>query len=233
MLTVITGQKNEAKVFIQKLFETAQNKERAFVTITDSSFSDDWVRSYFGARDLFGKEYIIYLDRIFANSLARDFFWKELEGFIETSNQFILFEEKLSADDVKSIEKAGGKLVVSKKSGALKAKQDFNIFALADALGERDKKNLWVLYEKALRAGKTPEEIAGTLFWQLKTMLLVLKGGGDSLHPYVKGKTTRFVKKHSVSGLEKMSFTLIDEYHKSRLGGLSLAERLERFILSV
>lgn len=233
MLTIINGSKEETRVFLKKLLETAENKDRALVTITDSNFSEDLAVSYFGARDLFGKEYIVYLDRIFANSEAQNFFWNNLSGFVDSLNEFILFEEKLLADDIKNVEKAGAKLVVSKKSAFLKPKQDFSIFSLADALGESDKKNLWVLYEKALRAGKTPEEIAGTLFWQLKTMLLVLKGGGASLHPYVKGKTSRFIKKHSVSELEKMSLILIDEYHKSRLGGLPLAERLERFILSV
>lgn len=233
MLTVITGSKEDAGVFLKKLFETAGKKDHSLIKITDSNFSEEFVKSRFGARDLFDREYVVYLDRTFASPVARDFFWKELKGFVETPNEFVLFEEKLSSDDIKSIEKAGGKLVASKKSASLKPKEDFNIFSLADALGNRDKKNLWVLYEKALRFGKMPEEVAGTLFWQLKVMLLILKGGGMSLHPYVKEKASRFVKKHSVAELEKMSLTLIEEYHKSRLGGLSLSERLERFVLSI
>ncbi len=233
MLTVITGSKEDAVAFLKKLFENEGKKDRSLIKITDSNFSEGLTASYFGARDLFDKEYVVYLDRVFANSEAQNFFWKELEGFVETPNEFVLFEEKLSADDIKSIEKAGGKLVASKKTASLKPKEDFSIFSLADSLGERDKKNLWVLYQKALRAGKTPEEISGTIFWQLKIMLLVFKGGGNSLHPYVKGKAVRFIKKHSISELEKMSLVLVDEYHKSRLGGLPLAERLERFILSI
>ena len=233
MISIFLGSKEDADVFLKKFLGDSKNKDRELVLITDSNFSEDMTSSYFGAEDIFGKKYIIYLDRIFANSEAKKFFWSNLNRFTDSLNEFVLFEEKLSADDIKSLEKEGGKLTVSKKLISSNLKSDFNIFSLADSLGERDKKNLWVLYEKALRVGKAPEEIAGTLFWQLKVMLLVSKGGGTFLHPYVKGKTARFVKKYSVAELEKISFSLIDEYHKSRLGGLPLAQRLERFILSI
>src|SRR3989344_8188381 len=56
-----------------------------------------------------------------------------------------------------------------------KARADFNIFALTDAIGARKKRDAWVLYQKALAAGMAPEEIFFKLVWQAKTMLVAGK----------------------------------------------------------
>src|SRR3989344_9363077 len=56
-----------------------------------------------------------------------------------------------------------------------KARSDFNIFALTDAIGARKKRDAWVLYQKALAAGMAPEEIFFKLVWQAKTMLVAGK----------------------------------------------------------
>jgi DNA polymerase III delta subunit len=233
MLTVLTGGTGRVlKREIEKLLEALKKDGAKVVTVTDSNFLKEELFSYLSDTDLFGKQYAVILDRIFGNGEAEAFFFQMLEKLVASQNHFFLLEEKLSADTIKSIKAAGGK-VESKKDQKEKKRETFSIFSLADALGTRDKKNLWVLYEKAIRAGKTPEEIAGTLFWQLKTLLLVGSGEGMALHPYVKSKASRFLKNYSIDEIQKISFLLISEYHESRRGGLPLQERLERLILSL
>lgn len=231
MLTVYL-QSESARSEISKKLDAARKKGIETITVSDANFSAELVSSFFGANDLFGKEHVIFLDRIFGNSDAKDFFWDNLSQFVDTLNQFILLEEKILADDIRTIEKAGGEVVKAVK-GFAKARPEFNIFALADALGERDKKKLWVLYVKAIRNGNSAEEISGTLFWQMKSMLTLAKGGGKALNPFVKSKAQRFIKNYSEDELQKLSFQFVENYHKAHRGGLPLGERLEQLILSL
>jgi len=53
--------------------------------------------------------------------------------------------------------------------------REFNIFALTDALGARQKKDAWILYQKALGAGLSAEEIFFKIVWQVKSMLIAKK----------------------------------------------------------
>jgi DNA polymerase III delta subunit len=231
MLTVFL-QSDTARTEIQKRIDALRKNGADTVTISDANFSPEFVASFFGASDLFGKEHVIFLDRIFANPDARQFFWDNLSQFAGTLNHFILLEDKILADDIRTIEKEGGEVVKAVKAFG-KPRPEFNIFALADALGERDKKKLWVLYVKAIRNGNSAEEISGTLFWQVKALLAIALGGGKSLNPFVKSKGERFVKNYSEEDLQKISFELVENYHKARRGGLPLAERLEQVILSL
>ena len=231
MLTVyiggdITSSKQKAeKDFVLK-------KEASRVHFNDVSFSPEAVAAYLGSGDIFGKSYIIFLDRILSNKEAEEFFWDNLNDFCSSTNDFILFTEKLLADRIADIKEAGGE-IVNDKSIVFKKPETFNIFALADSLIARDKKQLWVLYEKALRSGKTPEEISGTLFWQLKNMMLVQEGGGQGLSPFVKSKAKRAGEKYKATEIKKLSFDLVHLYHESRRKGLGLEEKLEKFILEL
>src|SRR3989344_8757951 len=50
--------------------------------------------------------------------------------------------------------------------------REFNIFALTDAFGARNKKDAWIIYQKALLAGLSAEEIFFKIIWQVKSMLI-------------------------------------------------------------
>lgn len=226
----IGGDTTSFKQKAEKSFSSKKDVHR--VTFNDVSFSPDAVSTYLGAGDIFGKSYVVFLDRIFGNKEAEKFFWTNLNDFCSSTNDFVLFTEKLLANRIAEIKEAGGE-VVNDKSIPFKKPLEFNIFALADALIARDKKQLWVLYEKALRSGKTPEEISGTLFWQLKNMMLVGEGGGKNLSPFVKSKAKRAGEKYTAVEIKKLSFDLVNLYHESRRKGLGLEEKLEKFILGI
>ena len=76
-----------------------------------------------------------------------------------------------------------------------KARPAFNIFALTDSVGSRNKREAWMLYRKALAAGMVPEEIFYKLVWQVKTMLMAEKTKSPEeadmkAFPYSKAKET-------------------------------------------
>ncbi len=233
MLTVIlSGDEKERARLLGIELSSAKKEKRNVVRFDDTSFNLHEAEKYFGNSDLFSLQYSVVFDRVLSVALAHDFFFGSLPLFVSSENTFLFLEEKLSAEEIRKIEKLGGKVLVE-KSKQIKPKETFNIFSLGDALGEKDKRKLWVLYQKALREGKSPEEISGTLFWMLKSMLLVEKGGGSTLNPFVKSKAARFLKNYSGDSLSKLTFEFVKEYHESRRGGLSLEERIERVILSL
>jgi len=123
-----------------------------------------------------------------------------------------------------------------RKALAISSKTDFNIFSLGDALGKRDRKNLWILYEKAIASGISPEEIHGTLFWQVKSMILS-KSAKDAeeavLKPYVFKKSNSYAKNFTSEELFAISSKLVDIYHEARRGVHDFGIALELFILQV
>jgi hypothetical protein len=48
---------------------------------------------------------------------------------------------------------------------------------MANALGDRDKRNLWIYFRQAMDKGVGMEELIGVLFWKAKDMILKKKFG--------------------------------------------------------
>jgi len=201
------------------------------VSFSGGVFDLSEFEKYLSDSDLFGEKYAVVMRGVLSGS-GEEILARYCGAMVTSDNEFFLIEEKMLKESQLEIEKAGGN-ILREKVGEVKKVDSFNIFSLTDALLERDKKKLWVLYTKALRSGKTPEEISGTLFWQLKTLLTVFNGGGKTLSPFVRTKTTRGLAKYNSTEIEKFSFDLVKTYHESRRGGLGLEEKLEQFILRI
>ena len=115
-----------------------------------------------------------------------------------------------------------------------KARADFNIFALTDAIGARKKRDAWVLYHKALAAGMVPEEIFFKLVWQMKTMLLADRTrtadeADMKSFPYSKAKG--FLRNFKPGELEKLSEDLVLGYHRARRGEVEVETLVEKTLL--
>lgn len=110
----------------------------------------------------------------------------------------------------------------------------FNIFSLTDAIGGRDRKNAWILYQKALSTGMAAEEIFWKLTWITKSMLLASKTRDYSEtdmkeFPYKKAKG--FAKNFSTSELNNLSEELVLGYHNARRGLEEMETLIEKTIL--
>ena len=118
----------------------------------------------------------------------------------------------------------------------IEKKERFNSFLLADALGQRNKEKLWVLYHQALTEGLAPEELHGTLFWQVKALLsatLVKTAGEAGLKPFPWTKAKSFLRNWNQDELKKVSSKMVSIYHDSRRGEHELQTALEKFILDL
>jgi hypothetical protein len=238
MIYAITG---EDRAGVGKLTDSIvailqkKRPDAALFRISGDEWSRDIFDSVASGQGLFEHKYIVVLDSIFQNEEAAEYVESRMAEFKKSEHAFIFVEISPKAPIKKLLEKHAEKTWSPAEVKGSPAPQKFNIFSLTDALGERDRAKLWVLYQKALASGSEPEEIHGILFWQIKALV----GAASSksaveagLKPFVWGKAQSFLKNYSLPELKKISGDMVSLYHNARLESLELRDSLEVFLLS-
>src|SRR3990167_4220906 len=100
-----------------------------------------------GGQGLFERKYIVFADNVFRSEEAKEIVLGKLKELAESENIFIFLEDELGKPDLKELTKFAEK--VQQFSGATNKEKPFNVFSLTEMLGRRDKRGLWVLYQKA------------------------------------------------------------------------------------
>jgi len=207
----------------------AKKPDAAYVRIDSDSWDPAALESHLGGQGLFSNKYIVFLDRIADDADARESLIAFAPTMKESTNIFVWLEGKGNAELKKTIEKCADKAVVSDKpvaSGFPGAaggsdKAEFNIFALADAVGARNSLKAWAIYRSAVDAGLEPESVIGTLFWQAKSMVAAARcatAAEAGLSPFVFSKAKSAAKNYSPVELRSMMTDLISIYHDSHRG---------------
>jgi len=232
MLNVFFG--NDTVKVRQKAFDYVDKEkgETTLVLIDGDSYEEGILSTATEGVSLFGEKYFYVLDNWSANSLAYEELTKHLDRLKESEHNFVVVEGAMLAPEKKKFEKHADKFEEYKSE----ASKSFNSFSLADAFAKRDRKLLWLLWSEAQLAGNSPEELAGILWWQIKTLRLAQIGStaesvGLKDFPYTKAK--RALGNFKEGELEKLSRDLLTLVHESRLGKFELSLALERWILKV
>lgn len=212
---------------------------------TDNFKESDFEELLFG-QALFEQKYIVQVNFVFEDLEIQKYLLGKLKEISSSDNVFIFQEKKITKAILNKIEKHANKLQEFSKTenkGRLFATEkgdfnlsDFNIFDVTTALGKRDKRNLWVLYQKTKYRNIPTEEVSGLLFWQIKAMLQTSKAKNyqeTDLKPFVFGKAKIYLKNYSEKELRKMGSDLISIYHQARRSGTPFELALERFILNI
>jgi len=206
--------------------------------ITSENVSEFNIEELISSQGLFEQKYIVVLDNLFEGkgkeNSTKDELLKVLKEMQKAEHIFIFLEGKLDKKTVARFEKHAEK--IQECSVEEKKKERFNTFSLTDALGKRDRKGLWTLYQKARIENIADEEIHGILFWQVKSMLLALQSGSAQdagLNPFVFNKSKGFLRNYSKEELQSISQKLVSISHNARRGIHEFDTALERFILSV
>lgn len=217
---------------IQKLL--AKKPDASLFKLTTENWRLSELQELVGGQGLFSNKYIVQLSRLFEDEIISAEVMNYIKDISDSENIFIITEGKISPKVLKVLEKNSQKIEEHTEKEAIK-QQGFNIFSLADAIGSRDKKKMWTLYTEALNYF-APEEIHGTLFWQVKSMILAskTKSAEDSgLKPFVYSKAKKFSENYSEEELHNLSSRLISTVHESRRGKYDFRIALERLILEV
>ncbi len=233
--------------------EMARTKERALVDSLVVKKPDASVGRYnadtfqlglldelIGGQGLFVARLIVELDRLFINEEFQEFILENLERLAASENIFIILEEKLLKPELKKFEKHAKKIqeyeLKKDESGGWGKKGGTSPFALADALGRRDKKQLWALYIQQKENGSVAEELHGSLFWQIKSILLAGQAGSAEaagLKPFVYGKAKQFAGNFSAGEIKTLSKNMVSIYHDAHRGMGDLDLLLEKLILEL
>jgi hypothetical protein len=116
------------------------------------------------------------------------------------------------------------------------ARNDFNIFALTDAIGARKKRDAWVLFQKALASGMVAEEVFYKLIWQMKTMMVAQNTNSVSetdMKPFPYNKAKGFLRNFKKGEIEELSENLVLGYHKARRGEGEVSSLVEKTLLGL
>ena len=203
--------------------------------------SDTWQESafdeYVGGQGLFVQKYIVVLDRLFEKKEIKEYVVDRLKVLKDSSNIFIVLENTLDKATLAKFEKNSEKIqAFDEEKESEDKKPDFNMFAIADALGARNQKRLWTLYQQALRHDVVSEELHGILFWQIKSMLLAVESKDAKeagLNPFVYTKAKNYSKNFTLPELKKISSQLIKIYHQAHRGEVDFGNALEKFFLKI
>ena len=181
---------------------------------------------------LFSEKIIYLLDTPSVDALFNDEAHMALPLFKESSNIFVVIEEKLLAPEKKIF----AKYAESIEEVASSVEERFNVFKMADSFSQKDKKTLWLQLQDAKSASLSSEEIIGTLWWQLKTLRLAkitktAEDAGMKQYPYDKAK--RSVSNFKEGELENLSQSLLQVYHDGHQGKKVTDLALEKWTLTI
>ena len=245
MLYIIYGTnidkvRTQAKALVTRL--QAKKPDASLFIMTDETWNTERVREYAGSQGLFEQKYIVYLDGVTARKEIKAELVDLLDEIKSSTNIFVLRAHDVDKVTLKKFEKFAEKIEEHSfavgAAGTLaagKCKPEFNIFSLGEALGRRDKKQLWTLYQKARASGLEPEQIHGTLWWQMKSICLAaqtVSASESGLNPFVHSKAKAYASNFTEDELTTSARTLIAVYHDARRGAGELEMLLEGWILA-
>jgi len=213
-----------------------KNPESSYLKIDKENWSENYLEEMLQVQGLFQNKYVVVLDLLFENKDIAEMILERMDDLKESSNIFIIIENEPTKEIVKKISKFSEKTQEFSLKEIKGKPKEFNIFLLTDTLGTKDKKNLWILYEKAKRSGVDPEEIHRILFWQVRALSSVVSSKNAEeagLNPFVFKKSLGFSKNFSKKEILKLSSELVRIYHDARKGIMDLDIALERFILNL
>jgi DNA polymerase III delta subunit len=231
--TDITASLKKAQSLIHSL--RVKKPDAAFLHISAGDWHPSLIEEHLGGQGLFSNKYIVFLDRVTENKEAKEALPDFLPALNESANIFIILEAKVLVDLKRALEKNSEKTVVSDEAAVSPfAKKDFNIFALADALGSRDRLKSWTIYRQAVDNGIEAEAVSGTLFWQIKSMILARDAASATaagLSPFVFSKSKKYAMNFKKEELQSLAKEIIELYHDGHRGLADIELGLERLIL--
>jgi hypothetical protein len=236
----------KARSVAQKNIAAAQKKHDSaeFFKLSPENFSEDKLTELVASQGLFYSASIIFADNLCDDVEVSEKLLKKIKEIKESPNFFVFLEKKLNKKELDKFKKYAEKVEeftkpekkLSKKEELALKGEKIDFFEFANALGEKNKRLLWSLYQDALDESVPSEEVHGIFFWQVKAMLSALKSrdaGEAGLNPYVFTKSKNYGQNYGESKLKAMSASLFDMYHQAHRGEIDFPIALERFILEI
>jgi len=218
--------REKARAHIKTLTENTADITR----ISDAEYTDGILNDLAEGVSLFGGEQVVLIETPSSAMEFKEAVLESLPLLKDSKNHFVITEGSLLAADKKVYAKYSDIL----EESASIAEEKYNVFALCDALLERDKKRLWMLFQET--EGIASEEIVGILFWQMKMLRLAERTdspeeAGQKSFTYNKAK--RAVSKFAKGEVDALTKKLVLLYHEGHGGKVDMRFALEKWILQI
>lgn len=223
--------REKVRTFTKRLRE---GRDGFYERVTADTFDYDALKSRAREAGLFSGDSLTVLDEVCAVSGAGEIIADAAKDLVASSNMFVLIEKNLTKRDTDAYTSAGADISVFNKKKEEGAWGGKTIFSLADAYVCGDRREAWTLFRRARDEGARDEEITGTLFWRVKTMLLAKTHNGAEdagLKPFVYTVAKRLVVEHTKESLQKKLCDIISLHHDTRRKSGHLETAIEKFIL--
>lgn len=186
---------------------------------------------------LFGDQILVVFDGLGESAESLATLLDSMDIVENTQNDIVFLEVAPKKELRMALEKVAGKAGLKEYKAPEKAEDKSN-FLLGDALVEKDKKRLWMLLVAALKKGKSPEELHGTLWWSAKTLYIALRhtmveAKEAGISEYSFRKAERQKGKWSAAEVEEILRGLKDMVHERGVGSGDIGLRLEKFVLEI
>jgi DNA polymerase III delta subunit len=234
--------RKKAKITIDSLL--LKKPDATLIKIGDEDLSLGKLSELAGGQGLFSSKYIVFLYKTFDNKENKELILKDLKEIKGSDNIFIFAEGKMDKVSLTKIEKNAEKVqefikpekALTKKEARAQKGEKIDFFEFSNALGKRDKRGLWVLYQDALAEQVPAEEVHGIFFWQVKSMLLAKNcktAEEANMKPYPYQKSKEAARNFKDGELENLSTKLVSMYHEAHRGNIDFFVALEKFILEL
>src|SRR3989344_1802706 len=132
---------DKARAKARELITSLQKKkpEAELFRVEGDSWSEARFDELISSQGLFERKYIVFVKRLFENKEAKEKIVPKLEAVAASENVFIFLEAAVDKATFSALAKHAEKVQAFEKIKTKKVEPP-NIFALADALGARDRK---------------------------------------------------------------------------------------------
>ncbi len=234
--------RKKAQVTIDSLL--VKKPDATLIRMGEEDISENKIQELVGGQALFAQKYIVYFNNTFDNKENKEVVLKNIKDIAKSENIFIFAEGKMDKVGFTKIEKVAEKVqeftkaekTLNKKEKLALRGEKIDFFEFTEALGKRDKKGLWVLYQDALAEQVPAEEVHGIFFWEIKSMLLAKKSktaAEAGMNPYPFQKVKEHLRNYKDGELENISSNLVSMYHEAHRGNIDFYIALEKFILEL
>ncbi len=234
--------RKKAKATVDSL--VAKKPEATLIKIGSEEIGENQIDELTSGQALFSNKFIVYLNKVFDNKGNKEIILKKIKEIGASDNIFIFAEGKMDKASLIKIEKYSEKTenfekpekTLTKKEKLAQIGEKIDFFEFADALGRRDKRGLWVLFQEVLAEDVPAEEVHGIFFWQVKSMISAKKSqtaNEAGMKPYPFQKAKEYARNYKDGELESISSKLVAMYHEAHRGNIDFYVALEKFILGL
>lgn len=237
MIYLITGQDfTRAQNTFQKYVAIfrAKQPEASIFEFTPEDFNPGEFKEAALGQTLFVNKQIILARRLSESEEAGALITGLIKDLAASSSVFLFYEPETDSDLAKKLAKHAKEVKIFETKE--KVKTEFNIFTLTEALGERDREKLWVLYQRAERAGIKSGEVFWKLVWQVKNMIVASTAKdpqSTNLKPFVFSKALKASRNFSLSELKNLANNLANLLASTYPESEEFNAGLEKIVLTI